>query len=580
MTRVEPAVSRTTTVAVVTAAAIASATGLFVSLWAATSTGGSLLDPVLGAVVVASLTVTGAVVAFSRPANRVGWTMLAAGTLWAVGDAGVDAARAALVGDRASALAVAGSVARGIAWWLLVLGLPLWFPDGRLAGPRWRWLPRGFVAVVVASAVGTLTAADANLVGVGAWRNPLALPDSLQPISGALSLGSLAGAVVVTIGSVRQLVARWRAGDALRRQQLRLFVAAAALPVVVGPVALITGAGGWLFDVAALPLPFAVAFAVLARGLYDLRTAVNRTLVWVVLSATVAGFYALVLAGVGARFDVSGAAWLPWLAAAVVAVTFAPLRDGLQRAVNRVTFGRWDDPYAVLSGLVRALEASAGADAVLQDVVDELGSLGLDGVEIRDAQEPLRGRGARCRDGRCAAGRLRAVRRDPALPPPGLAPARPGPGPARRPGPTARGRPARPGARRRRAGRPRTSGAGPRGGASPAAPRPARRARTGPGRPPAPARRDRRRGPARIAAHATTSSRCGTTCGRRCSTCGGSSRVCGRRHSTSSGSAGRSSRRAVGSPSERAWRSGSRWERSTRSLPRSRSPRSGSRPRR
>ncbi|WP_426595082.1 sensor histidine kinase [Cellulomonas sp. McL0617] len=390
MTPVEPGVSRRMTVAVVTAAVVASASGLVWSLWAAGSTDGPLLDAVLGAAVVAALTVTGAVVAFSRPANRVGWTMLAAGTLWALGDAGVDVARTAFSshpGGAVSTLAVAGSVARGIAWWLVVLGLPLWFPDGRLAGPRWRWVSQGFVAVVVASAVGTLFAADANLVGLDGWRNPLALPDALQPISALLSLGSLAGAVVVTVGSVRQLVARWRVGDALRRQQLRLFVGAAALPVVVGPIALLTGAGGWLFDVAALPLPFAVAFAVLARGLYDLRTAVNRTLVWVVLSGTVAGFYALVLVGVGARFDVSDAAWLPWLAAAVVAVTFAPLRDGLQRAVNRVTFGRWDDPYAVLSSLGRTLEASAGTDAVLHEVVVELGTLGLDRVEILDAQQ-------------------------------------------------------------------------------------------------------------------------------------------------------------------------------------------------
>ena len=32
----------------------------------------------------------------------------------------------------------------------------------------------------------------------------------------------------------------------------------------------------------------------------------------------------------------------------VVAVAFAPLRDGLQRAVNRLTYGRWNQPYEVL----------------------------------------------------------------------------------------------------------------------------------------------------------------------------------------------------------------------------------------
>ena len=136
------------------------------------------------------------------------------------------------------------------------------------------------------------------------------------------------------------------------------------------------------------------------------------------------------------------AAWLPWLAAAVVAVTFAPLRDGLQRAVNRVTFGRWDDPYAVLSGLGRALEVSAGTDAVLQEVVVELGSLGLAGVEILDARRARRPGKPAARSS--SAGRLRPTRRDVAVPPARLAVARPGPASARRPCPAARGSPARP----------------------------------------------------------------------------------------------------------------------------------------
>ena len=136
-----------------------------------------------------------------------------------------------------------------------------------------------------------------------------------------------------------------------------------------------------------LPLPIAIGFAVLARGLYDLSTAANRTLVWVLLSAVVVGLYALVIAGRRQRCWMSGTRrWLPWLAAAVVALCLAPLRDVLQRSVNRLIFGRWDDPYAVLAGLGRQLEASADEDRLLDEVVAQLGpALDLRRVAVRDA---------------------------------------------------------------------------------------------------------------------------------------------------------------------------------------------------
>jgi len=67
-----------------------------------------------------------------------------------------------------------------------------------------------------------------------------------------------------------------------------------------------------------------------------------------------------------------------------VAVLFAPLRDGLQRAVNRLTFGRWDEPYDVLAALGQRLEATADVDGLLAEVVTELHRLGLADVAIRD----------------------------------------------------------------------------------------------------------------------------------------------------------------------------------------------------
>jgi len=51
---------------------------------------------------------------------------------------------------------------------------------------------------------------------------------------------------------------------------------------------------------------------------------------------------------------------------------FQPLRERLQRAVNRLTYGERDDPYGVLSRLGRRLEATISPEAVLPAIVEDI----------------------------------------------------------------------------------------------------------------------------------------------------------------------------------------------------------------
>jgi signal transduction histidine kinase len=239
--------------------------------------------------------------------------------------------------------------------------------------------------LIIAAVLDPLTDPTADLTDFGTWHNPLGDSAAAHVLSFLAFLGHIPLAAVVAVGAIAQLVHRWRRGGAFERQQLLLFASAVAVTIVAAPISLALGGSGWIFDVAALPLPFAIGFAVLARGLYDLRTAANRTLVWVILSVAVAGLYALAIAGFSAITHVDrSVSWLPWAAAGVVAVVFSPIRDVLQRAVNRVTFGRWDEPYDVLAMLGQRVEQTGDADRLLADVVTELEGLGLRAVSIRD----------------------------------------------------------------------------------------------------------------------------------------------------------------------------------------------------
>ena len=130
--------------------------------------------------------------------------------------------------------------------------------------------------------------------------------------------------------------------------------------------ALQTGIYGFM-----LLIPLSIGFAVLRQRLWDIDVLINRTLVFGALTACVVGIYAIVVGTLGYLLqEARGNFLVTLLAAGFVAVLFAPLRDRLQRGVNRLMYGERDDPYGVLTRLGRRLEAAIEPGAVLPTVVE------------------------------------------------------------------------------------------------------------------------------------------------------------------------------------------------------------------
>jgi len=175
------------------------------------------------------------------------------------------------------------------------------------------------------------------------------------------------------------------------RQQLLLLALATCPPALVFLTIMITnGVPGWIFGVVLLPLPAAIATAILHHGLYDLRRAAHRTLLWLTMSAAVVAIYAAVVITVAALVPDHHAWWPPALAAALAALALIPLRDRLQRAATRVVYGRWHEPYEVLAGLGERLEAAADIDRLLDAAAAEITTgLGLRDVSVRDLDETV-----------------------------------------------------------------------------------------------------------------------------------------------------------------------------------------------
>jgi signal transduction histidine kinase len=108
--------------------------------------------------------------------------------------------------------------------------------------------------------------------------------------------------------------------------------------------------------------------AILRYRLWDIDLVINRTLVYGALTASVVGLYVLVVGGLGALLQVPGNLIISLIATGLAAVLFQPLRERLQRGVNRLMYGERDDPYAVLSRLGSRLESTLAPDAVLPAV--------------------------------------------------------------------------------------------------------------------------------------------------------------------------------------------------------------------
>lgn len=347
------------------------------------------------AILAAVLSYAVVAVVVDRAQPVVGRLMLLGAVSWGVGEGMLALGVHGLVHDAGSVpaaalLGVIGTASRGFGWLLLILAVPMFFPDGRLPWPGWKG--PGFL---VGGAIGAFTAATLLAPRPLEYRletmdSPTGLPLDLAWLADGIALGALVLCVVSLVVAVAGLVHRWRAGSELRRQQLLWLCAAFAVPVLFLPLIATDLAQPWMFALVIVPVPIAIAVAMLQRRLYDVQLAVSRTATWLALSAVVASLYAVTVGGVGALLSQRGADWVPWVGAGVVAVSFAPLHRVLQQAVNRITYGQWSQPAEVLASTGRRLVDASDVPALLHQLAAELRSgLGLQRVTIRDTEGRL-----------------------------------------------------------------------------------------------------------------------------------------------------------------------------------------------
>jgi signal transduction histidine kinase len=319
--------------------------------------------------------VLGALIASRHPENPYGWLWLGLGLALTILSVGGNYAEYAVLSGNLPAPITAAAVgsAGWVLWVTLTPFLLLLFPDGRLPSSRWRSVAWTVVAAgAVCMVLGPFTPGQSGIASV---ENPFGVGGRV----GEAIFATIATGVFVIFGctllSALSLVFRYRRAGGVERQQIKWFAYAA---VVFGASLVFSGflgrdlPGVWdaLFEAATLSgLYVAVGIAIFRYRLYDIDLIINRTLVYGTLTACVVALYVVVVGYLGAVFRTEGTLLISLVAAGLVAVLFQPLRERLQRAVNKLMYGERDEPYAVLSRLGERLEGALAPDAVLPTVV-------------------------------------------------------------------------------------------------------------------------------------------------------------------------------------------------------------------
>jgi signal transduction histidine kinase len=330
----------------------------------------------------------GALIVSRARERRIGWLFCAIGLLFASTDfTGVYAVYTLLVVPGALPVGLAAAWIENwiwvVAWSLVIVFLPLLYPTGRLVSRRWK--PVGIFAVVLVAGATFLVAFASGPLGnyfddfQTRIPNPLGIA-ALDPAWYVIVDIAFLLFTLLAFVSATSLFLRLRRATGDERAQLKWFAYIAALLVVLFvannlisnlfPLQKVAMAAISLgIALAGGSLPLLTGLAILKYRLYDIDRLINRTLVYGTLTASVVGLYVLLVGGLGALFRSSDNPLLAILATGLAALLFHPLRQRVQRGVNRLMYGERDEPSVVLARLLSRLEGTLAPEAALPTLV-------------------------------------------------------------------------------------------------------------------------------------------------------------------------------------------------------------------
>ena len=275
-------------------------------------------------VVIVSFGVVGLVLTERRPENSIGSIFLGVAALWSLSAIGEWYGKVGV--ERGWPLVDMGPIMFAATFFpalaLAVMALVALFPTGRLLSSRWTWV------LWCAAAFGVIGAVGNSLLELGVGR----------PLGTSLVNLSVIPLLAGLLGGITSLVVRYRRGSEVERHQLKWFLSA----VLLLPVALMLGdllqdhayLQSVIVALGLLPMPIAVAVAILRYRLYEIDRIISRTVSYLVVVGLLAAVFFGLVAATSSLLETDSDLVIAASTLAVAAL-FNPLRKRVQTWVDR-----------------------------------------------------------------------------------------------------------------------------------------------------------------------------------------------------------------------------------------------------
>ncbi len=292
-----------------------------------------------------------------RRGNAVGLLLVAYGSLWSVGRAGLVTAESLDEAGRSGAAgwaALIGMVAiTGPGSWLIAATW-LVFPDGR---PRTNTDRRLLIGSGVVAGLSTLVSVFATpqvLPESDAYPHPFVGEDVAQFFYVVINV-VFALFFFFAIFVAARLVVRMRDGDPIERQQVGWIAVAVIGNVMIllanaaiAPLGTDDNSFLLIDSVAVVLIPLAVGIAIMRYRLYEIDRIISRSVTYGLLAVFIGGVYVAIVVGLGALLGGDTGFGLSIAATALVAIAFQPVRRRVAQWANRIVYGERATPHEIL----------------------------------------------------------------------------------------------------------------------------------------------------------------------------------------------------------------------------------------
>ena len=282
-------------------------------------------------VFIAAFATVGALLAWKRPGNPIGWLLSASGLAYAAAGFGAFLAHFPRTLPLAQWLGFLYFLGIGLCVFVVLL-----FPSGALPSRRWRpvaWAAgAGLAGWVLGNAFApTLISADQPV------PNPVGVTGAPGKLFTGMAGGGAGLIAAIGLAAVASLVFRYRRAGTAERAQLKWLLYAGAVIVVAALASVLVASSNLqnAISTGAIALvPVAIGVAVMRYRLYDIDRVISRTVAYAIVTGLLAGVYAglILLATQVLRLHAPVAVAAATLAAAAL---FTPVRRRVQQVVDR-----------------------------------------------------------------------------------------------------------------------------------------------------------------------------------------------------------------------------------------------------